>query len=101
MAKFTIETKVVTVGGQQVAVRALTARERQAISKRCSSGEEMTSEAVLMCTSELPGDGEVNGKPFFADLSEVLDAPCGHIARLGEEILTLSGMDVGSKENPT
>ena len=95
MAKFTTNPITVTVGGMPVVVRALSARERQGISARCKNGEEMTNEAVLLCTSN------EDGSPFFADLSEILDAPCGYIAKLGEEILTLSGMGAGDKENPT
>lgn len=100
MAKFTIEAKVLTVGGQQVAVRALSARERQAISRRCKDGEEMTAEAVLLCCT-VPDDGDHKAEALFADLAEVLDAPCGIISQLGEAIMELSCMDVGGKENPT
>jgi hypothetical protein len=60
----------------------------------------MTHQAVLLCTTEPAVEGQP-AVPFFADLAEVLDSPCGHIAKLGEEILALSGMDVGDKANPT
>lgn len=95
MAKWNVEKKTMEVGGHVISVRAMTARERQALASRSKSGDEMSNEAVLLC-AEYP-----DGTRFFADLSEVLDAPCGFIAQLGEAILELSGFDKGGGENPT
>ena len=96
MSKFSIQKKEITVAGEALVVRAMSARERGPISVRCKTGEEMTAEAVLLCTTN------PDGSPAFESLSEVLDAPFGIVSEIGAEILELSGVKMGDKaENPT
>jgi hypothetical protein len=95
MSRWNVEEKQITVGGQTLVVRALTARERQQITATCKDGQEMEAHAVLRCTTD------ITTAPAFADLADVLDSPCGHIKALADAILELSGIAVGAAENPT
>ena len=95
MSKLQSTTRDLTIGGSVVTLRGLTARERREIAARCKTGDEMTHEAVRLCTTD------ENGNPFFAGIDEVLDSPCGYIATLGEQILDLSGMTKEGSANPS